>query len=121
MDSITIRGQQVLVDIVFQDSREEPESACTNRLISAKVGEKTYHRLGADSRDVGELVRQVAADLTARCAEVPELLTVVITNFAQGFAIDWPASVSVLAKAEAHGWPRIHAMQPQADFERKPN
>lgn len=120
MDLITIHGQKVPVDIVFQDSMEEPESACTNRLISAKVGEKTYHRLGADPRDVGDLVRQVAADLTTRCTPAPKLLTVMVTSFAKGFSIDWPASVSAMTKAEVLGIPIVPATQTMADFERKP-
>lgn len=121
MDYITIHGQKVPVDIVFQDSMEEPESACTNRLISAKAGEKTYHRLGTDPRDVGDLVRQVAADLTARCAPAPKLLTVVVTDFAKGFSIDWPASVSTLTKAALLGVDVLAVTQTMADIERKPN
>ncbi len=98
MDFITIRGQKVLVDVVHQDSMEEPESACANRLISIRAGEKTYHRLGTDPRDVGELVRRVGADLANSCAELPPMLTVMVTSFDKEFVIDWPASVSAMTK-----------------------
>lgn len=62
----------------------------------------------------------VAADLTARCAPAPKLLTVIVTSFAKGFSIDWPASVSTRTKAEVLGVHIIQATQTTADFKHEP-
>lgn len=124
MDFITIRGQKILVDVVHHDSMEEPESACTNRLISVKAGEKTYHRLTTATLDVGremgELVQRVVTDLGKGCGELPPMLTVMVTSFAKEFVIDWPASVSAMTKAALLGVNVIPSTQAMADFERKP-
>lgn len=105
MPTIEIARQKVLLNIVHHDSGEEPESACTNTLIVAKVGEVTYQYLNVDPQ---EAIRRmvIAIGSAARfnpAASVPEMLTVVISNFHRETSIDWKSAVSTLAKLEALG------------------
>lgn len=103
MESIELNGRKVLLNIVNHDSGEEPESACVNRMISISLGEKTYHQLAIDPRELTAMVRRVAADAQLRNVALPDMLTVVVTSFTKMFDIDWPATVSTLAKMEAYG------------------
>lgn len=103
MEAIELNGRKVLLNIVNHDSGEEPETACVNRMISIKLGEKTYHQLATDPRELSAMVRRVAADAQLRAVALPSMLTVVVTSFANTFDIDWPATVSTLAKMESLG------------------
>jgi len=103
MDSIELNGRKVLLNIVNHDSGEEPESACVNRVISIKLGEKTYHQIATDPRELSAMVRRVATDAQLRSIPMPGMITVVVTSFARAFEIDWPATVSTLTKMEALG------------------
>ncbi|MEW4339707.1 hypothetical protein [Chromobacterium vaccinii] len=105
MPTIEIAGKKVLLNIVHHDSGEEPESACTNTLIGAKVGEVTYQYLNLDPQ---EAIRKmvVAISSAARfnpAGSVPKMLTVVISKFHQETTIDWKAAVSTLAMLESLG------------------
>lgn len=100
MEYIELNGRKVLLNIVNHDSGEGPESACENRMISIRLGEKTYHQLATEPREVSALVRRVAADAQLHNATLPNMLTVFVTSFAKMFDIAWPATVSTLARTE---------------------
>lgn len=100
MESIELNGRKVLLNIIHHDSGEEPESACINRMISIKLGEKTYHRLASDPCEVSAAVKRLAAHAQVGNLAVPNMLTVIITSFAKEFDLDWPSAVSTLAKME---------------------
>lgn len=119
MEYIDFNGQKIFLNIIHHDSGEEPESSCVNRMISIKIGEKTYQRMATDPREVSQLLRHMAADLIhkiatdpaevsllakhvaadalLRNARLPQTLTVVITSFAKAFDIEWSAASSVCA------------------------
>lgn len=103
MPTIEIAGQKVLLNIVHHDSGEEPESACTNILIGAKVGEVTYQYLNIDPQ---EAVHKMAVEIGSAAkfnpaASVPNLLTVVISRFQEATTIDWNSAASTLARLDA--------------------
>jgi len=102
VESMELNGQQVLLNIVNHDSGEDPESSCVNLMISIRLGDKTYHRLATDQRDISAIVRSVAADAQLRHEPLPNTLTltVIVTSFAKAFDIDWPAAIG-LPKSEA--------------------
>jgi len=41
-------GEELLIDLIYHDSNEEPESACVNRMVSTRVGNVVYQRSGED-------------------------------------------------------------------------
>lgn len=95
MESMELNGQQVLLNIVNHDSGEDPESSCVNLMISIRLGDKTYHRLATDQREISTIVRSVAADAQLRHERLPNTLTVIVTSFAKAFDIDWPAAIGL--------------------------
>lgn len=97
MESIDFNGQKIFLNIINHDSGEEPESSCVNRMISIKIGEKTYQRLTTDPKEVFKLAHHATADALLRNARLPHTLTVVITSFAKAFDIEWSAASSVCA------------------------
>ncbi|WP_323946693.1 hypothetical protein [Aeromonas hydrophila] len=97
MECIDFNGQKIFLNIIHHDSGEEPESSCVNRMISIKIGEKTYQRMATDPREVSQLVHHAAADTLLRNAPLPHTLTVVVTSFAKAFDIEWSAVTSTYA------------------------
>ncbi|ABO59755.1 hypothetical protein LA345_40555 (plasmid) [Burkholderia vietnamiensis] len=130
MNTIEIDGRQLLIDVVYHDSGEEPESACVNRMVSTRVGDVTYQRPGDDWRAaVDWAVQQITRNASVFQVEsVPpfvkwqgrsssgivetqpaasakrEIITVVVSSYAQAFEIDWSTIVSPLTKARAMGF-----------------
>lgn len=83
LPTIEIAGNEVLLNIVHHDSDEELESACTNTLIGAKVGEVTYQYLNIDLKEaISNLAVAIgSAAMFNPAASVPQMLTVVISKF----------------------------------------
>lgn len=105
MPTIEIAGKKVLLNIVHHDSGEEPESACTNTLIGAKVGEVTFQYLNIDLKEaVSKMAVAIgSAAMFNPAASAPQMLTVVISKFHRETTIDWKGAVSTLAQLEALG------------------
>ncbi|MDR5799032.1 MULTISPECIES: hypothetical protein [Caballeronia] len=129
MNTIEIDGRQLLIDVVYHDSGEEPESACVNRMVSTRVGDVTYQRPGDDWRAaVDWAVRQITRNASVfQVDSVPpfvkwqgrsssgvvetqpasakrQIITVVVSSYAEAFEIDWSMIVSPLTKARAMGF-----------------
>lgn len=102
MPTVDIAGHKVLVNIVNHDSGDEPESACTNTLVGAKIGEVTYQYLNIDPlAAIRKIAEAVGCDVQFKGTPLPKMLTVVIARFHVGTTIDWKAAVSGLAILEA--------------------
>lgn len=105
MQKVSIGGCDVFLDVVHHDSGENPESACTNVLIGAKVGEVTYQHLNVELAEaIGKIVASIdTAFQLDPLAGLPKMITVVVSKFHQSTTIDWKSAVSTLAMAEARG------------------
>lgn len=131
MNTIEIDGRQLLIDVVYHDSGEEPESACVNRMVSTRVGDVTYHRPGDDWRAavdwaVQQLTRRasvfqvdsvppfvkwegrssnavVGGGTQTSATTKRQIITVVVSSYAEAFELDWSTIVSPLSKARAMG------------------
>lgn len=103
MPKIKVAGRDVLLNVVFHDSGEEPESSCTNLLIAAKVADVVYQHLNVEPNEAIDLIVR-AIDAKARLNPLSgmlTMLTVVLSKFHRSTEIDFAAAVSTLAKAEA--------------------
>jgi hypothetical protein len=103
MLNVELNGTKIKVEIVMHDSGEEPEATGVNRMVSAKLGERTFHQVGSDAAAIKQLLRAVAAEAAFRHQPLPSLITVLLTSYTASFSIDWSGASSVLSKLIARG------------------
>lgn len=92
--NVKINGVATLLDVVHFDSCEEPESACLNTVVVARVGDVTFQytlppeqALEALKEDVSDRARVDMHGLSA--LKIPPRIQVLIVRYHERFAIDW--------------------------------
>lgn len=106
MKKVSIGGCDVFLDVVHHDSGENPESACTNVLIGAKVGEVTFQHLNVELAEaIGKIVASIDTAFHLNpLAGLPKMITIVVSKFHQNTTIDWKGAISTVSMAEARGF-----------------
>jgi len=102
LPTIEILGKSILLNIVHHDSGEKPESLCTNTLVCAKVGELTFQCLNVGINDA---VKKIAGEVARTRAlstltPLPEMLTIVVSQFHKETTINWKAAISSVGNLE---------------------
>ncbi|EMY6611249.1 hypothetical protein [Vibrio sp. SCSIO 43155] len=82
----------LFVNVTNMDSNEEPESSCTNRLITFKVGDKLFNYFDQDPKvALDKFKGQICAMSELSLKELPEVAFCVIVLFKSDFFVDWSA------------------------------
>lgn len=95
MKTLKLEGafsKTVLIDITHQDSNEEPEEECINRLVSIKMGEKIYNYF---NQDVDSALSGFETTLQSMNKlgplDIPDVVFCLAIRFKSNFYIDWAA------------------------------
>lgn len=82
--------RDLLVDITYHDSGEEPEKDSTNTMVSFKLGKEVYQYFNTD---VNIAIERFKSTLTAQCKlcpfTLPSICFAVVTRFKSNYIINW--------------------------------
>jgi len=91
MKTISIPGilkSDIPLDITYHDSNKEPESECTNTLISFKTGGLTYQYF---NQSIEHAISKLENDFRSYSGVTKlDVVFCVVTKFKNEFYIDWP-------------------------------
>lgn len=81
---------ELLIDITYHDSGEEPEDECVNKVVSFKAGDRLYQYFGVETEEAFDsFQRQIQLDVKHQAFVPPKYICAVITNFKTKYVIDW--------------------------------
>jgi len=82
--------KNLIVDITYHDSNEEPENDCTNTVVSIKVGDKVYQYFNQESQKAFEKFKGMLISMSKVSPIIhPGVCYGVITKFNSEYFIDW--------------------------------
>ena len=107
MFQTVINGVPTVLDIVQIDSGEEPENACVNTAVVARVGDVTFQYAMPPERAIEALKSDLAwrADANAHgsaALRIPNVIHVRVIHFHERFTIDWDVSRSMFDRSVEH-------------------
>lgn len=104
MFQAAINGVSTVLDVVLIDSGEEPEAACVNTAVVARVGDVTFQYFMSPDRAIEALKSDLAwrADANAHgsaALRIPKVIQVQVIRFHERFTIDWDVSRSMFSRS----------------------
>ena len=91
MKTISIPGilkSNLPLDVTYHDSNEDPESECTNTLVSFKTGGLIHQYF---NQSIEQAISKFENDIRSYSGVIKlEVVFCVVTKFKNEFYIDWP-------------------------------
>lgn len=84
--------KDLLIDVTYQDSNEDPEIDCVNTIVSIKLGNKIYQYFNQDPKDaLNKFKSMLEATIAFSPIQLPEVAFVLISKYKSDLVIDWDA------------------------------